>query len=256
VGPVIIKELYAARLTSGPVELAFTDRHGGVSGAPFDSLNLGWSGGDDPDAMAENHRLLMDDFAPGDGVDRLAELGQVHGDGVMVVGSEGPGHEVHDHLHGIGDGLVTAEPGITLSVRAADCAPVLFADPNRGVIGACHCGRPGILAGIVPATLAAMRELGAATITAWLGPHVCGRCYEVPAAMQADVAAVEPATRATTSWGTPSLDIGAGVLAQLEREGVAVVDLSRCTFESPDLFSYRREGKLSGRQAGLIRRSV
>ena len=246
--------MYAARLTHGPVELAFTDRHGGVSGAPFDSLNLGWAGGDDPEAMAENHRLLMDDFAPGDGVERLAELGQVHGDQVAVVGRGGARHDVHGHLHGIGDGLVTAEPGITLSVRAADCVPVLFADPDAGVVGACHCGRPGVVAGIVPATVAAMRELGASTITAWVGPHVCGACYEVPQAMQDDVAAVEPVTRATTSWGTPSLDVGAGVRAQLEREDVGVVDVSRCTIESPDLFSYRREGKRSGRQAGLIRR--
>jgi YfiH family protein len=248
--------LYAARLTHGPVELAFTNRHGGVSGAPFDSLNLGWSGGDDPRAMAENHRLLMDDFAPGDGIERLAELGQVHGNAVEVVGPEGPRHDVHGHLHGIGDALVTAEPGITLSVRAADCVPVLFADAGAGVIGACHCGRPGIVAGIVPATLAAMRELGATEVTAWIGPHVCGRCYEVPQQMQDELAALEPVTRATTSWGTPSLDLGAGVRAQLERERVDVVDLSRCTIESPDLFSYRRQGTLSGRQAGLIRRSA
>ena len=248
--------MYAARLTHGPVELAFTDRHGGVSGAPFDSLNLAWSGGDDPDAMAENHRLLMADFAPDDGPERLAELGQVHGREVLLVGAQGPRHDVHGHLHGIGDGLVTAEPGVTLSVRAADCAPVLFADAGVGVIGACHCGRPGVVAGIVPATVAAMRGLGATSITAWLGPHVCGRCYEVPQEMQDDVSAVEPATRSTTSWGTPSLDLGAGVRAQLEREDVALVDLSRCTIESPDLFSYRREGKLSGRQAGLIRRTA
>ena len=245
--------MYAARLTSGPVELAFTDRHGGVSGAPFDSFNLGWSGGDDPDAMAENHRLLMDDFAPGDGVERLAELGQVHGCDVVPVGPDGPGHDVHGHLHGIGDGLVTAEPGITLAVRAADCVPVLFADIEAGVIGACHCGRPGVVAGIVPATIAAMRALGATHLTAWVGPHVCGRCYEIPPEMQHDVVSVEPATRATTSWGTPSLDVGAGVRAQLERHHVDVVDLSRCTRESPDLFSYRREGRLSGRQAGVIR---
>jgi YfiH family protein len=245
--------LYAERLTHGPVELAFTDRHGGVSGAPFDSLNLGWSGGDDLGAMTENHRLLMDDFAPGDGVERLAELGQVHGHDVVVVGPEGPGHDVHGHLHGIGDGLVTAEPGITLSVRAADCVPVLLADVEAEVIGACHCGRSGVVAGIVPATLAVMRQLGATAITAWLGPHVCGRCYEVPQAMQDGVAAVEPATRATTSWGTPAVDVGAGVRAQLEREDVGVVDVSRCTLESPDLFSYRRDRRRSGRQAGLVR---
>ena len=247
--------MYASRLTHGPVELAFTDRHGGVSGAPFESLNLGWAGGDEPEAMAANHRVLMDDFAPGEGVESLAEIGQVHGNVVVRVGPEGPGHDVHGHLHGIGDGLVTAEPDVTLAVRAADCVPVLFADTEAGVIGACHCGRPGVVAGIVPATVAAMRELGATTITAWIGPHVCGRCYEVPQEMQDDVAAVEPATLATTSWGTPSVDVGAGVRAQLGREGVEIVDLSRCTIESPDLFSYRREGKLSGRQAGLIRRT-
>jgi polyphenol oxidase len=245
--------LYAARLTHGPVELAFTDRHGGVSGAPFESLNLGWAGGDDPEAVAENHRLLMDDFAPGDGVERLAELGQVHGRDVVPVGPGGPRHDINGHLHGVGDGLVTAEPGVTLSVRAADCVPVLFADTEAGVVGACHCGRPGVVAGIVPATVAAMRELGATRITAWVGPHVCGRCYEVPQEVQDDVVAVEPATRSTTSWGTPAVDVGAGVRVQLAREGIEAIDLSRCTLESPDLFSYRREGRLSGRQAGLIR---
>jgi YfiH family protein len=246
--------LYAARLTHGPVELAFTDRHGGVSGAPYDSLNLAWAD-DDPAALAENHRRLMDDFAPGDGIERLAELGQVHGGDVAVVGPEGPRHDVHGHLHAIGDGLVTTQPGVTLSVRAADCVPVLFADAEAGVIGACHCGRPGVVAGIVRATLDAMRELGASRITAWVGPYVCGRCYEVPQEMQDAVAALEPVVRATTSWGTPSIDVGAGVRAQLERQHVEVVDLSRCTRESSDLYSYRRDAKRSGRQAGLVRMS-
>jgi copper oxidase (laccase) domain-containing protein len=71
--------------------------------------------------------------------------------------------------------------------------------------------------------------------------------------MQDDVADREPASRATTAWGTPSLDVGAGVRAQLGRDGVEVVDLSTCTRESPDLFSYRRDGRRSGRQAGVIR---
>src|SRR3954452_20469215 len=118
--------------------------------------------------MAEDHRLLMNDFAPGDGLDRLAELGQVPGREVALVDPDGPGHDVHGHLHGVGDGLVTAHPGVTLAVRAADCAPVLLADAEAGVIGACHCGRPGLVAGIVPATLATMRELGATAVTAWL----------------------------------------------------------------------------------------
>jgi polyphenol oxidase len=245
--------VYAARLTHGPVELAFTDRHGGVSAAPFDSLNLAWAGGDEPAAMEENHRLVMADFAPGAGLDSLAQLSQVHGNAVAVVGAAGPGHDVHGHLHAVGDALVTAQPGVSLMVRAADCVPVLFGDEAGAVVGAAHCGRPGLVAGIVPTTVAALRDLGATRVTAWVGPSVCGRCYEVPQAMQDDVAAIEPASRATTSWGTPSLDVAAGVRAQLERDGVHVVDLSRCTRESPDLFSYRRDGVRSGRQAGIIR---
>ena len=72
--------------------------------------------------------------------------------------------------------------------------------------------------------------------------------------LQGEVAARVPATRATTSWGTPSLDLGAGVRAQLEAQDVRVVDVSACTRESPDLYSYRRDGAGSGRLAGLIRR--
>lgn len=249
--------MYAARHSHGPVDLAFTDRYGGVSGAPFESLNLAWAGawpdGDDEAAVAENHRRVLADFAPDVAPDRYAELSQVHGDVVVVVAADEPALDHRGRRHGIGDGLVTAEPGLTLVVRAADCVPVLLADAEGAVIGAAHCGRPGLLAGIVPATVAALRDLGAGPLTAWVGPYVCGRCYEVPQDMQDDVAAAEPASRATTSWGTPSVDVGAGVRAQLERDEVGVVDLSRCTRESPDLYSYRREGRRSGRQAGLIR---
>jgi copper oxidase (laccase) domain-containing protein len=71
--------------------------------------------------------------------------------------------------------------------------------------------------------------------------------------MREDVAAVVPASRATTSWGTPSVDLGAGIRAQLCAAGVECVDLSRCTLESPDLYSYRRDHLESGRQAGVIR---
>jgi polyphenol oxidase len=170
-----------------------------------------------------------------------------------VVGADGPRHDVHGRLHAVGDGLVTTQPGVCLMVRAADCVPVLLADHQGTVVGAAHCGRPGLVAGIVPATVAAMREHGATKVTAWIGPSVCGRCYEVPQEMQDDVVAAEPASLSTTSWDTPALDVAAGVRAQLARDGVEVVDLSACTRESPDLYSYRRDGRRSGRQAGIIR---
>jgi purine-nucleoside/S-methyl-5'-thioadenosine phosphorylase / adenosine deaminase len=151
------------------------------------------------------------------------------------------------------DGLVTALTDVVLLVRAADCVPVLLADPDAGVVAAAHAGRQGVAAGVVTRTVAAMRDLGATAVTAWIGPHVCGACYEVPAELQQEIAAVEPATAATTSWGTPALDLGSGVRAQLERSGASVVDVSRCTRESADLYSHRRDGERAGRLAGLVR---
>ena len=97
-----------------------------------------------------------------------------------------------------------------------------------------------------------MRDLGASEITAWIGPHICGRCYEVPAAMRAEVVAALPESGAETSWGTPALDLGAGVRAQLERAGVSVIEVGRCTREDPELHSYRRDGAAAGRFAGLV----
>jgi polyphenol oxidase len=211
---------------------------------PFDSLNLALVGEDDAHVVAQNLRTVLDDFAPGD---QLADLHQVHGAEVDLV-EDRPSTNRPD-----ADGIVTGQAGVVLMVRAADCVPVLLADADAAVIGAAHCGRPGLVAGVVPATVERMRDLGARSITAWIGPHVCGACYEVPENLQAQVGAAVPASVATTSWGTPSLDLGAGVRAQLAGVGVSVHDVSRCTRESEDLYSYRRDGDLAGRLAGLIR---
>jgi copper oxidase (laccase) domain-containing protein len=132
--------------------------------------------------------------------------------------------------------------------------PVLLADPAAGVVGAVHAGRPGLAAGVVPAAVDRMRSLGAGTITGWIGPHVCARCYEVPEAMRDEVGALVPEAVATPTWGTASLDLGAGVAAQLRAAGVIVVEVPGCTRESGELHSYRRDGAAAGRLAGLVRR--
>ena len=236
--------MYFARDSLGPVEIAFTDRDGGVSGAPYASLNLAVNGADDPDAVRRNHRIVGDDFASGCAV---ADMAQVHGS--LVV-------EADPEQRPECDGLVSDRTDVVLLVRVADCVPVLLADPDAGIVAAAHAGRPGLAAGVVPRTVRAMADLGAdpARTTAWIGPHVCGGCYEVPEDLRAEVAALEPASAARTTWGTPALDIGAGVRAQLERAGVRVRDLSACTRERDDLFSYRRDGAGAGRLAGLVRR--
>ncbi|MXG90842.1 laccase [Nocardioides sp. YIM 123512] len=180
----------------------------------------------------------------------FARLSQVHGDRVVVVdraAPPGPRDDVPE-----ADALVTTLRGVGLMVRAADCVPLVLADAGTGVIGAAHAGRPGMALGVATRTVEAMRDLGATDIAAWIGPRVCGGCYEVPAAMREEVAERVPASRATTTWGTPSLDVGAGVRAQLEELGVAVVDLGGCTREDERYHSFRRDGAAAGRHAGVV----
>lgn len=247
--------MFAFQDDRAPVAVAFTDRHGGVSTGPYASLNLADSGGDDPAAVAENQRRAVGSFTGG--LDApVARLRQVHGADVTVVDQryvdqyrEVPaGHAERPAA----DGVVTALPGVVLMVRVADCVPLLLADTDHGIVGAAHAGRSGMVAGVVASTVARMRQLGAERLVGWVGPHVCGRCYEVPEQMRADVARVVPESYAETSWGTPAVDVGAGVRAQLRASGVEVVDAARCTLEDHDLFSYRRQGKASGRLAGLV----
>lgn len=226
---------------------AFTDRWGGVSAAPYEQLNLGGAVGDDAGAVTANRELAAKSL--GLEPDRVVWMNQVHGADVAVVdGPWGTGD-----LPSV-DAIVTARRGLALAVLTADCVPVLLADPVAGVVAAAHAGRPGMVAGVVPAAVRAMTGLGAdpARIVARTGPAVCGRCYEVPEAMRAEVATVEPAAYADTRWGTPSVDVCAGVHAQLERLGVRDREQSPvCTLESRDHFSYRRDGA-TGRLAGYV----
>jgi polyphenol oxidase len=181
----------------------------------------------------------------------FARLTQVHGDVVHEV-THDPGPGPRDDVP-TGDGLVTARPGVGLMVRVADCVPVVLADPATGVLGVAHAGREGVRLGVVHRTVERLRGLGAGPgLRAWVGPHVCGSCYEVPAAMRDEVAAVVPATWSSTRRDTPGLDLGAGVVAQLDVAGVASEVVGGCTLESPAAHSYRRDGAASGRLAGLV----
>ncbi|MET9900607.1 peptidoglycan editing factor PgeF [Streptomyces sp. NPDC006446] len=233
--------------TASGAHFAFTDRWGGVSAVPFEELNLGGAVGDDPDAVRTNRELAAKSL----GLDpaRVVWMNQVHGPDVAVVEEPWGSSDIPSV-----DAIVTARRGLALAVLTADCTPVLLADPVAGVAAAAHAGRPGMVAGVVPAAVRAMVELGAdpARIIARTGPAVCGRCYEVPDEMRAEVAAVEPAAYAETTWGTPAVDVTAGVHAQLERLGVRDREQSPvCTLESGDHFSYRRD-RTTGRLAGYV----
>ncbi|MGW7045683.1 peptidoglycan editing factor PgeF [Streptomyces avermitilis] len=235
------------RDTVSGAHFAFTDRWGGVSAVPYEELNLGGAVGDDSDAVRTNRELAAKSM----GLDpaRVVWMNQVHGPDVAVVDEPWGTRPVAEV-----DAIVTRRRGLALAVLTADCTPVLLADPVAGVAAAAHAGRPGMIAGVVPAAVEAMVELGAdpSRIVARTGPAVCGRCYEVPDAMRAEVAAVEPAAYAETSWGTPAVDVSAGVHAQLERLGVCDREQSPvCTLESGDHFSYRRD-RTTGRLAGYV----
>ncbi|MEU3300654.1 peptidoglycan editing factor PgeF [Streptomyces sp. NPDC006678] len=226
---------------------AFTDRWGGVSAAPYEELNLGGAVGDDPVAVRTNRELAAGHLGLDPGL--VVWMNQVHGRDVAVVEGPWAGADIPAV-----DAVVTARRGLPLAVLTADCTPVLLADPVAGVVGAAHAGRPGMAAGVVRAAVEAMIALGAepARMTARTGPAVCGRCYEVPEAMRAEVAAAVPAAWSETSWGTPAIDVTAGVHAQLEALGVRDRSASpACTLESEDHYSYRRD-RTTGRLAGYV----
>jgi len=241
------------------VLVMFTGRNGGVSLPPYDTLNMGRSVGDDPAAVSANRRLAAQ--ACGLGAGRLAWMHQVHGTTVRYAATgAGDPAEPAEPAEPAGpaapeaDALYTDVAGLGLGVLAADCAPVLLADPRARIVGAAHAGREGMAAGVVTELLAAMSAAGAdpARTHAVIGPHICGGCYEVPETMRARIAGQVPEAGCVTRAGTPGIDVGSGIEAQLARAGVrAVTRDPRCTAETPALYSYRRDGR-TGRFAGFV----
>jgi YfiH family protein len=222
-----------------------TTRAGGRSKPPYESFNLGAGVGDDPTAVTANRHRLADEL--GFERDRLVWMEQVHGRNAEIVDGPVP------HAVEATDALVTARPGLALVALCADCVPVLMADQEAGVVAAAHAGRVGARVGVVTAALDAMCRAGASIdrIEVLLGPAVCGECYEVPAAMQADVERHLPGSATKSRKGTPGLDLRAGLWRQLADAGVAKIGIDpRCTVEEETLFSHRRDGT-TGRLAAL-----
>ena len=152
------------------------------------------------------------------------------------------------------DAQFTSVAGVPLGVLVADCAPVLIADAEARIAGAAHAGRAGLAAGVVPELVSAMARAGAlaSRMHAVIGPMICGACYEVPGQLRDAVAQAAPGSGCVTRSGRPGIDIRAGLEAQLESSGVpSVTSDRRCTAESPELYSYRRDGR-TGRFAGVI----
>jgi YfiH family protein len=215
--------------------------------------NLASHVGDDPASVAGNRERLRRALR----VERLVFVRQVHGAQVCPVSAAELSRGATE-LDVEADVLVTTDAGVGLAVVVADCLPILLADPQAGIIAAAHSGRPGLVAGVLPAAVAAMARLGARPdrTVALVGPGVCGGCYEVPAAMRDELAAVLPGAAGSTRWGTPSLDLPVAALRQLASLGVSVQRDARCTVEDARLFSHRRDGRErpTGRFAGWVLR--
>ena len=219
----------------------FFTRRGGVSSGLYSSLNCGYGSGDSPDNVRENRRRVAATF--GKGEPELLTLYQIHSTEVLTIGDQrwtSPGAPK-------ADGLVTDRSDVVLGVMAADCAPVLLADPQARVIGACHAGWRGALSGVVQATIEAMEKLGARRehVHATVGPCIGRDSYEVgpefPAPFlqqdEANAAFFRPAPRA----GHFLFDLAGYLTHRIGKAGVAATATGHDTLAAAeDFFSYRR----------------
>lgn len=212
----------------------FTNRLGGVSKAPFDSANLGDHVGDLPELVAENRAMLESQIGM-----PIVFMNQVHGDSVFLVeyNSKSP----------TCDALITTEHKLAVAVMVADCIPLLL--KSDVAVAAVHVGRKGLMNGVARKTIDAMRDLGAEVIHSYIGPNICGGCYEVGDDIFKEVTTKYPASDSSGRTGRATLDLVAGLKTDLK--DTVLLDLSSCVLEDKNSFSYRRDGT-TGRQAGVI----
>ncbi|MEX5309554.1 polyphenol oxidase family protein [Kocuria sp. CPCC 205297] len=233
----------------------FRSEHHGVGIAFTDATegNLATHTGDDPAVVRQRRHTLERELGPG--ARGVHFVHQVHGTTVH----DATGTDVPEQAPEA-DAAVSTD-GTPLGILTADCLPVVFVgrtddDAAAPVLAVAHAGRKGLLDGVLQHTLGALEDRGATGITAWIGPAVCGDCYEVPAKMAEAAEAALPGIATTTAWGTPGLDLPSAADALLRERGVTVATASTdrttwCTLEHPALYSYRRD-TTAQRLAGLV----
>jgi hypothetical protein len=237
----------------GDLSHGFFTRKGGASSGVFHGLNCGTGSSDMSDAVEMNRTRVARAME----VDALASVHQVHSATAVPVTASGP-------VPGQADALVTATPGVALSILTADCQPVLFHDPKAGVIGAAHAGWKGALDGVLEATVAQMEALGARAgdIRAAIGPAISQRAYEVGPEFRDRFLAVAPVTERFFTKGLEGkyhFDLPGYGLSRLHALGLAQAEWTQhCTYSDPGRFySYRRathEGEADyGRLISVIR---
>jgi YfiH family protein len=247
-------EIICAKVLGG-VAHGFLGRRGGVSAGALAGLNVGFGSNDDRAAIAENRRRVIAAVMPGA---ELATVHQVHSANVVHVENPWP-HEERPHA----DAMVTTRAGLLLGILTADCAPVLLADAEAGVIAAAHAGWRGALAGVTDATIAAMEQSGARRdrIAAAVGPCITQASYEVDDAFRARFLDDDPDNAQfliAGRSGKPHFDLSGYVAKRLSAAGLDKIEtLNLDTYAEPDRFySYRRATHRGepdyGRQVSLI----
>ena len=232
----------------------FLGRRGGVSHGAVAGLNVGWGSGDDRAAISQNRRRAIAAVLPDA---RLVTVHQIHSAEVVEAGDWPDDDRPH------ADALITDRPGILLGILTADCAPVLLADREAGVVGAAHAGWRGAAAGVVEATIDAMERLGARRghIAAAVGPCIGAANYEVDNDFADRFLAADPANTRFFHQGPagkPHFDLEAFVVSRIVAAEISTVEaLGQDTYGQPDRFySYRRamhRGEADyGRQISLI----
>ncbi len=230
-------EILTADLLS-PLRHGFFTRRGGASSGVFSGLNCGCGSSDQSDMVTINRARVAAamQVAP----EALIAVHQVHSPDVVTVTAPMPDKPR-------ADAMVTATPGLALSVLTADCQPVLFADADAGVIGAAHAGWRGALDGVLEATLEAMERLGAArrNVAAAIGPAISQRAYEVGPEFLEDFLADDPGNARFFANGRDDrfqFNLPGFGLHRLRRAGVGRAEWTRhCTYSDPERFySYRR----------------
>lgn len=226
----------------GAATVAFTDRHGGTSADPFATLNLARHVGDVPATVIANQRIVAADLDRPDAPWVMPH--HVHGTTVLAVTDAARDGED-------ADGVATQRAGLLLAALGADCAPIAIA--NDSACAAVHAGWRGAVGGVVAAGVAVVRALGKGPVRAIIGPCVCVEHYEFGADLLARLAdECGPEVAGRTAEGGPAFDLRATLLAQFRRGGVEEVEvIDVCTVESPDHYSYRRDG-LTGRQGVVV----
>jgi YfiH family protein len=232
----------------------FNLRTGGASEGPFGSFNLGRAVGDELHHVAENHRRFAEavGYAPG----RLYEVSQVHGSEVRAVRARDDAADVRRHE---ADALCAPAGAIAIGVRIADCVPVLLADPETGAVAAAHAGWRGTVSGVVEAAVAALRgpQGDARQLAVAIFPHIGRCCFEVGDDVAQSLLAVSPDPEVVDrSRNKPHVDLAAIITAKLVALGLPPERIERvdgCTrCQDERFFSYRRDGKRSGRHLAAI----